>query len=168
MNGAPAKIRPETEADAPAVRALLEAAFPGPAEADLVDRLRASGDLVLALVSEQHGKLAGYIAFPRLSVEHETGVIAAVGLAPVAVEPALQRRGIGSGLIHEGLARLAKAGECIVFVLGDAGYYGRFGFQPSDDFESRYRGPHFQVLRLAPSAPRSGAVTYPGAFADLS
>jgi putative acetyltransferase len=54
-----------------------------------------------------------------------------------------------------------------VFVLGDPAYYGRFGFKVMDGFVSRWAGPYFQTLILAPDAPTSGKVYYPQAFADL-
>ena len=62
-------VRPERAEDAVAVRALLIAAFPGTAEADLVERLRRNGDLALALVADNGGRVHGYAAFPKLTVE---------------------------------------------------------------------------------------------------
>ena len=59
-------IRPERAEDVSQVHALLKAAFDGAVEADMVDKLRGSGDLVLALVADQQG-IAGYVAFPRLN-----------------------------------------------------------------------------------------------------
>lgn len=160
-------IRAERSDDKKDIRALLETAFGGSTEADLTDWLRGSGDLVLALVAEWRGKVAGYVAFPRLSVDLGDAVVAAAGLAPVGVRPDLQRLGIGSTLIRSGLAQLKDRAETLVFVLGDAAYYGRFGFKVMTGFASRYAGPHFQALRLAPDAPLAGRVVYPEAFDRL-
>lgn len=160
-------IRPERPSDGPSIRAVLEAAFAGAAEADLVDALRAEGDIILALVAEQHGSIAGYVAFPRLDLDLGGRTVPAAGLAPVGVMPALQRQGTGAALIRDGLARLKDRGNRLVFVLGDPAYYIRFGFQVTDRFVSPYTGPYFQVLGLAPDAPNSGAVSYPHAFAGL-
>jgi putative acetyltransferase len=161
------QIRAERAGDAARVRALLEAAFAGSTEADLVETLRAEGDLILALVAERPGALAGYAAFPRLDLELDGRAVPVAGLAPVAVMPALQHQGIGAALIRDGLARLKDRGERLVFVLGDPAYYARFGFRPTGRFVSRYAGPYFQVLPLAPDAPAAGRISYPNAFAAL-
>ena len=160
-------IRPECAEDAPRVRTLLEAAFGGDVEADVVDKLRADGDIVAALVAERAGDIAGYVAFARLDLDLGGRTVPVIGLAPVGVVPVLQRQGIGSALIRDGLGRLKDRGERLVFVLGDPGYYGRFGFKVMDRLVSRWAGPHFQALMLAPGAPVSGKVSYPRAFAGL-
>ena len=174
MNAAtalPITVRPEQAGDAGAVRAVLAGVFGGPAEADLVDRLRTSNDLVLALVAEMDDRgIVGHIGFPRLAIDAPGGGSArAVGLAPLAVAVDQWNRGIGSALIGRGLAVLAERGEQLVFVVGDPGYYDRFGFDAAAaaSFMSPYPGPHFMVLRLAQTAPSDGIVRYPSAFADL-
>jgi putative acetyltransferase len=162
-----ATVRPERPADAAAVRTVLQAAFAGSLEADMVERLRDSGDLVLALVAERPERVVGHVAFPRLSLRSGESAIPVAGLAPLGVLPQWQRQGIGGALVREGLARLKAAGEALVFVLGDPAYYRRFGFTAAPDFVSRYAGPHFQVQRLKRHAPRSGVVSYPKPFDDL-
>jgi putative acetyltransferase len=155
-------IRPERAVDAGAIRAVLTAAFETSAEADLVERLRADGDLVLALVEEHGGAVRGTIAFPRLIVD----VANAVGLAPLAVTPCAQRRGIGGALVREGLRLLAAQGEQLVFVLGEPAYYERFGFDraAARTFACKYAGDHFMALRVGDNAPARGEVRYPAAF----
>jgi putative acetyltransferase len=155
--------------DSAAIRSLLVAAFAGPAEADLVDRLRASGDLVLSLAAERSGQMVGYAAFPRLDLETAERTVPVCGLAPLAVRPACQRQGVGAQLVRHGLATLRERAEALVFVLGDEGYYGRFGFSAAQaaGFASPYAGPHFQALRLSPAAPQAGTVRYPRAFDGL-
>jgi putative acetyltransferase len=167
MSASAPLIRPERGRDAPVVRALLEAAFGGTAEADLVERLRADHDLLLALVAEQD-HVVGYIAFSRLVVEGTGRGDPAIALAPLAVAPAVQRCGIGTALMRTGLDMFTKAGEALVFVLGDPAYYCRFGFAPAEGFASPYAGPHFMARALAPDAPTAGVVRYPRAFADLA
>jgi putative acetyltransferase len=164
MSAAPI-IRRERADDGPVVRALLQTAFGGSVEADIVEELRACGDLILALVAEQSGIIAGYAAFPRLELDLGERMVPVAGLAPVGVIPALQRQGVGSALIGEGIARLKDRGERLVFVLGEPDYYRRFGFEVTDRFVSRYAGPYFQVLMLAADAPSAGEVFYPQAFA---
>ena len=159
-------VRPERGDDAQAIRNILTAAFSGSAEADLVERLRQEGDLVLALAADD-GDVRGYAAFPRLRVEDAQGTHDAVGLAPVAVAPNRRRRGIGSALIRQGHRRLVEQGESLVFVSGYPAYYARFSYSLAEPFESAYSGPHFMVLRLNEGAPRAGKVRYPAAFNDL-
>ena len=134
---APLVIRPERAGDESAIRQILDDAFAGPVEGELVERLRANGDLVLALVALQGGKIAGYAAWPRLWIQTPRDQYKAIALAPLAVAPSQQRSGIGSTLTREGLAQLRAHGESIVFVLGDPVYYQRFGF--SLDTASAYR-----------------------------
>ncbi|MEZ5765436.1 MAG: N-acetyltransferase [Xanthobacteraceae bacterium] len=162
-------VRPERPEDAPAIHALVADAFGQTPEADLVDRLRGEGDLVCSLVAEDGGALIGHVAFSRVWIAQGAPRLAGVSLAPVAVLPMHQRRGVGSALIRASHARLRDAGEGIVFVLGDPAYYQRFGFSRASaaGFDCIYQGEYFQALRLAPDAPSSGKVTYAAAFGGL-
>jgi putative acetyltransferase len=155
-------IRPERAGDAGAIRAVLTAAFETSAEADLVERLRADGDLVLALVAEHGGAIRGTIAFARLRID----TAKAVGLAPLAVMPDARRQGIGGALVREGLRLLAAQDEQLIFVLGAPAYYRRFGFDraAARAFACKYAGDHFMALRVGDNAPLRGEVRYPAAF----
>ena len=94
-------VRPEVNADITAIHDLHAIAFPTPAEARLVDGLRAAGHLILSLVATgDDGLIAGHLAFSPVTID-ETSV--GVGLAPVAVLPAYRCRGIAAHLIREGL-----------------------------------------------------------------
>ena len=141
----------------PAVAALLRAAFDGPAEADLVARLRAAGDMALELVAAGPDGVAGYLALSRMQAP--AGWLA---LAPVAVAPDRQRRGIGAALVRAGLARLPGR---FVVVLGDPAYYGRLGF--SRDRARRLTSPyplsHMLLAGPGRQAPEA-ALAYPPAF----
>jgi putative acetyltransferase len=163
-------LRPEAADDAIAIGALLEEAFGGRAEAALVERLRVTGEMVLALVAiASPDVVVGFIAFVRLQIEMADGSRAGIALAPLAVGKAHQRCGIGSALVREGLARLVARYEEIVLVLGDPAFYERFGFSVAEAtaFTSRYQGPHFMALALAATVPGGGKVHYPAAFDDL-
>jgi putative acetyltransferase len=153
-------VRAETPADVAAIRALLLSAFPTVQEADLVDALRAEGDLVLSLVAIRDGKVAGHAAFSRMTVESGEGNFPALALAPVAVSPDCQRSGVGSALIEHGLQQLTAGGEGLVFVVGAPDYYRRFG--------SPYAGLHSMLKRLLDHAPASGSLHYASAFSKLS
>ncbi|MGE3150022.1 MAG: GNAT family N-acetyltransferase [Pseudorhodoplanes sp.] len=164
------RFREEKPEDAAGVRRVLEAAFGGKGEADLVDRLCADGDIVLSLVAEdlKDGILA-CLHFPRLALRVDGAEIPVCGLAPLAVLPRRQREGSGSHLVEMGLSELRHRGEKLVFVLGDQAFYRRFGFDivAAAGYASPYAGPHFQVLRMDGRAPSSGTIRYPRAFDGL-
>ncbi len=159
-------IRREMVEDTAAIRQVICAAFGGDDEADLVDRLRADGDLVLSLVAEQDGQVVGHAGFSRLSITDDSQSTPGVSLAPVAVLPEKQRTGVGRALIKAGHDQLRRAGETVVFVLGDPAYYSRFGYSAdgTSAFDCAYVGPYFQWLRLSPLAPLAGMIAYAPAF----
>lgn len=214
-----AVIRRATRADAEAIAAVHIRAF-GPdssrpqapaaapvAEAELVEKLCASGDLIaaLSLVAEMHAApvgsgtagsvIVGHVACSRGSmtggVGHAgsdpdglgssdglgsgmDGLDGIVGLAPLGVLPEFQGAGVGGALMHAVLGAADALGAPAVVLLGDPGYYGRFGFEPA----ARYGvlppvaewAPHFQLRRLtawpATGAP-SGTFHYAPAFDEL-
>ena len=161
-------IRPERPDDAAAIRAVLIVAFPTPAEADLVEQLRRDGDVEIALVAEDEGRILGHVLMSRMRVAGDGRAFRALGLAPVAVLPECQHEGIGSGLIREALAIARRSREDLVFVLGDPAYYGRFGFSTAEaaPFASPYAGPHLMAQRLAEiDLPSRGVADYAPAFA---
>ena len=167
MIAATIAIRTERAADASALYALHRAAFKGVVEANLVDALREEGAVVLSLVAEEVGKVFGHVLYSRVVID---GRARAVALAPISVDPARQRRGIGSRLIEEAHRELKSRGETLAFVLGEPGYYGRFGFsrEAASAFQTPYDGPYMMALALAASAPRSGKVRYAAPFERLS
>src|SRR5262245_11922157 len=122
------RIRPEHAGDAAAVCAVHCAAFPTDAEAHLVEWLRARGAARVSLVAEVDDAVVGHVLFSPVSIVAESGCRHGLGLAPVAVMPAHQRRGVGSALVREGLVACREAGCAFVVVLGHPGYYPRFGF----------------------------------------
>jgi putative acetyltransferase len=125
-------IRPEGPADAAAIRRVLEAAFPTAAEARLVESLRAGGHLPVSLVAEDDETIVGCIAFSPVRIDGESPEGTGLGLAPLAILPAHQRRGIGGRLVREGLEACRRAGYGFVVVLGEPAYYRRFGFDRAD------------------------------------
>jgi putative acetyltransferase len=155
-------VRPETPADYAAIHAVNRAAFAQPDEADLVDRLRAEGSVLLSLVADQDSAIVGHVLFTRMHV----GDTPAVALAPVAVDPVHQRQGIGAALIRRGLDLLRDAGERIVIVVGHPAYYPRFGFSGAPAIEHPFPPEAFMALELTPRAlaDAAGAVRYPPAF----
>lgn len=165
-------IRYETPADEPAVHAVHAAAFPTPAEADLVDELRRVATPLVSLVAIDDGSVVGCILFSPVTLAGHSELVL-FGLAPMAVLPAYQRHGIGSALVHAGLERCRTLGAQAVVVLGHPDYYPRFGFVPSTRFgiECEYDVPEdvFLALELVPGAlaKAKGRVRYHAAFANL-
>src|SRR4051812_31286392 len=114
------QVRPECPADVAGVRAVLCAAFPTDAEARLVERLRASRNARVALVTEADGRVVGHVMFSPVTVEHAGSTGPGLGMAPVAVAvaPEFQRQGMGSRLVEAGLAAARGAGHAFAVVLG--------------------------------------------------
>lgn len=164
-------VRPETAGDYEAVRAVHLAAFPTPAEADLVDALNEDFDSEISLVAEQAGEVVGHIMLSRMSVSGDGRAFRALGLGPVGVRPSMQGGGVGSDLIRASLAIAGALGEEIVFVLGEPDYYGRFGFSSAAaaPFDSPYAGPYLmaQWLRHDVDPPAAGSAAYATAFDRL-
>ena len=162
-------IRPEKPADIAAIDEVVAAAFEQRAEADLVQRLRDNGDMVLSLVADDEGAIIGHVAFSRLWIEQAGARSPGISLAPVSVLPDRQRKGVARALIGAGHLRLKTLGAKIVFVLGDPDYYRRFGFSHAvaKVFDCVYQGDALQALRLSGDAPDAGEVLYSPAFAGL-
>jgi len=128
-------IREEKPGDTPTIRAINERAFGQPTEANLIDRLRASCDGLLSLVAVDGDEVVGHILFSPTTIEGDRGTITGMGLAPMAVVPQRQRRGVGSALVRHGLAMIREDGYPFVIVLGHPEYYPRFGFEPASRYE---------------------------------
>lgn len=158
-----AVVRPARAADAPAIDALLRAAFGGPDEAALVVALRAERAVLAELVADRAGATLGHVLFSHAPI----GGVPAAALAPLAVAAAARRQGIGAALVREGLARCVAAGMAAAHVLGDPGYYARFGFRPAEGLTGvPWAGhPAFQVMVLDRDIPPPrGPVRYAAAF----
>ena len=124
-------LRDTRDDDLPPLLQLHRAAFGGPTEADLVRAILTdpSAQPVLSLLASGDGRLLGHVLFSRVRCG-DPAAKAAI-LAPLAVHPAAQGKGIGSRLVDAGLQQLAEEGVALAFVLGDPAYYRRFGFTPA-------------------------------------
>jgi putative acetyltransferase len=165
-------IRPEFEDDAAAIARIHEAAFPTPQEAGLVALLRDAGRLTVSLVAQQGDELVGHITFSPVTIVGQPDLTSGLGLAPLAVAPDKQRKGIGSQLVREGLLACELRAIGFVVVLGEPTYYSRFGFRAASEWglTNEYgAGPEFMALELTPGslARRQGRVQYAPEFAML-
>ena len=124
-------LRPEKRTDWTLIHEVNERAFGQPGEADLVDALRGTVEPFISLVAEGDGRVVGHILFAPVTIESDDGASQAMALGPMAVLPEYQRQGIGSQLVRAGLEECRAIGQFVVFVLGHAGYYPRFGFEPA-------------------------------------
>ncbi len=149
-------LRPEQPGDHDGIGSLLKRAFDDPAEAQLVDSLRRDGDLALSMVADVAGSVVGHLALSPLKAQGP-----ALALAPVAVHPAVQGRGIATAMIRAVLTELA---DFTIVVLGDPAFYAGLGFAPVD-LASPYAGPH--LMALGPALPPGSAIQHAPAFAGL-
>jgi putative acetyltransferase len=104
-------IRPEKPNDAMAIEQIIIAAFKGKPYSDqtehlIINRLREAGKLSLSLVAEADGKIVGHVAFSVVTINGENKEW--YGLDPVSVVPELQKQGIGTKLITEGLSLIRE------------------------------------------------------------
>lgn len=159
-------IRHARPADHPAIRAIVEAAFGQPDEADLVERLRADGDVMFELIElDEAGELVGHILYSRLWAD---SVNLYAALAPLAVRPDRQRDGVGKRLTAASIETAKDFGAHAVIVLGHPKYYPKFGFtaEAAAKVKSPYSGsPAFMALALEAGAlDEPVLVAYPNAF----
>lgn len=170
-------IRPEQPIDIDQIHELHLAAFRGPAEAELVDAVRASPGFIqeLSLVAvTEDGSVLGHVLVSRVGfaptdADGPTDVLA---LAPVAVLPTHQHRGIGTALTQAALGIADAREEPFVVVVGSPDFYGRFGFIPAAEVD--ITGPYdaagdaFQVRARGGDGPiPAGTVVYTAPFSDV-
>lgn len=169
-------LRPEMDQDCLPIQTMVTAAFGQRQEAAIVAAIRNSTNFIpeLSLVAEMERQIVGHILFSRVTIATETGRVPALALAPLAVQPQYQRRGIGTQLVQMGLARSQALGEGLVLVVGNPPFYQRFGFQPALPLGLRPSLPvpefAFLVGELQPEALRGlrGTVQYPAYFAAVA
>ncbi len=162
-------IRHETPADHEAVRQVNRLAFGQDDEAGIVDALRTGGSVRVSLVAEVGGAVVGHILFSDLPILTDGGTVPALSLAPMAVLPEFQRRGIGSALVQKGLEACRDRGHRIVVVLGHPAFYPRFGFSArlAEPLSNPFHGGEaWMAVELVPGALAgvSGWVRYPPPF----
>lgn len=128
------KIRAEIDKDYKEIKALNDLAFQGPLEGEIVDKIRSSCAEIISLVAVDKDRIIGHIFFsPTVAISGEEK-IKGMGLAPMAVLPEYQNKGVGSALVKEGLKILKNKNCPFVIVLGHKEYYPRFGFKTASKY----------------------------------
>ena len=173
-------IRQSTADDAPAIHTVHTAAFRARnsgvigevPEAKLVTELTADGALLpaLSLVALREDEIVGHACASPARLGDDAD--AAIGFGPLGVLPDHQRSGAGSALVHATVGAANALGYGLIVLLGDPGYYSRFGFVLADTLgitpPVAEWAPHFQALPLANYAKENrGAFRYSAAFERL-
>lgn len=86
---------------------------------------------ILSLLAWEKDQAIGHILFTKAKLVESENLVSIYLLAPLAVVPEFQSKGVGQKLIQEGLNLLSKEGVELVFVLGHPGYYPKAGFTPA-------------------------------------
>ncbi|WP_280554739.1 N-acetyltransferase [Halomonas sp. 25-S5] len=143
-------------------QAFLSAPYTDHTEHFIVDALRGAGALTISQVAKADGEIIGHVAISPVTLSG--GTTDWFGLGPISVLPEYQGCGVGSKLMKSSLAALEAIGASGCVVLGDPGYYGRFGFKVVDGLV--YPGvpaEYFQALSFSDEFPQ-GEVSYHEAF----
>jgi len=163
-------VRFEQPGDKAQIRKVHLQAFETEVEASLVDSLRDTDVELISLVAVQNEEVIGHILFSPVELDGDARIM---GLAPMAVLPSWQRKGVGGQLIDAGLKACEQEGYEAVVVLGHPGYYPRFGFVPTVNFgiKSEYDVPAevFMVKELRQGALKgtTGIVKYHPVFSTI-
>jgi putative acetyltransferase len=161
-------IRNETESDVKTIFEVTKAAFDTLAisnhtEQFIIDALRDANVLSVSLVAVFGNRVVGHIAFSPVTISD--GSPGWYGLGPISVLPELQTQGIGKSLMREGLARLRSIGAKGCILVGDPGYYERFGFRSPKDLEIEEVPQQFVLALPLEDSCASGNVVFHEAFA---
>jgi putative acetyltransferase len=121
----------------------------------------------LSLMAEAGDHIVGHILFSRLHIGPDELPLF-LALAPVAVRPDCQKRGIGSALIRNGIELSRRLGFRGIVVVGHPDFYPRFGFLPARSFglECPFPVPDeaFLALALVPGSFPAGMIRYARPF----
>ncbi len=166
-------IRQEGVGDYASIDEVHDRAFGGRDEGEIVRLLRKTARFIpeLSLVADWEGRVIGHILFYPIEIRGGNPPRETLALAPMAVLPEHQRRGVGSRMVWDGLEAARRLGYGSVIVLGHPAYYPRFGFRPASIWGIRppFEAPDeaFMALELAEGglSGSAGTVVYPEALA---
>jgi putative acetyltransferase len=154
-----AVVRPASPGDAAGILAVVEDAFSSGGTRDAGEELAIVRGTwaaqqhrpLIELVADENGAIVGHLqAAPGRLDGHPTPV---AGVAPVCVGAPQQGRGVGGALMHALIAVAEDEQRPLLVLLGDPGYYQRFGFEPAAPLGLSYPpvgagNPHFQARKL--------------------
>jgi len=126
-------IRQETPKDYEQITKVNDLAFKQPNEGSMISAMRKNKKFIrqLSLVAEIDSKVVGHILFFPLNINSGEKSFKVLSLAPMAVLPDHQQKGIGKKLVIEGLKKAKEKGYKAVVVLGHPTYYPKLGFEPA-------------------------------------
>jgi putative acetyltransferase len=165
------EIRKEEPDDQAAIREVHLQAFGNDEAANLVDLLRNRKKAPISLVAISDQRVVGHVMFSPISISEAPEGFRGIGLAPLAVLPEFQNRGVGSQLTQAGLEWCRQGSYDAVVVLGHTNYYPRFGFSRGKDYglDNEYgAGDAFMAMELKPGALHGirGLVQYAPEFRE--
>ena len=138
-------IKKASDSDLNDVLRIEAKAFGHSKESNLVNGLLNddSAKPLLSLLAIDEDVAVGHILFTKVRITGNEDALSAMILAPLAILPIAQGKGVGGKLIKEGLMQLSESKVDLVFVLGHPEYYPRFGFKPAgaQGFEAPYPIP---------------------------
>lgn len=163
------ELRPAGPNDAVLIGRLLVDAFGRVDESRLVGTLRTRDDLLLEMVASDGMNILGHVLFSLATAGEGDAATRIAILAPLAVRPDLQRRGIGTKLVEAALKRLRAEDLDLAMVVGDPAYYTRFGFSPElgQALETPWLDAPVMAMELREGAARAlpATVTVPAPLA---
>ncbi len=160
------KIRKEEPGDEARIFEVVADAFPTDAEAQLVDLMRSQNDILSSLVALGDEGIIGHVVVSPIRIEGVSSFMG--GIAPLSVFRAHQAKGVGSLLMEAAIEECRNIGLAALFLLGDPGYYTRFGFSRSHIGNEYGAEDGFMQLELQPDvlAGVSGVARYVDAFSE--
>lgn len=167
------EIRAEREEDLNAIYDLNREAFGQANESNLINLLRIGKSFIpeLSLVAILENEIVGHILFTKIKIVNDNMLeFESLALAPMAVAKKVQKQGIGSKLILEGLKRAKALEYTSVIVLGHKNYYPKFGFESTKKWNIKapfeVTDEVFMGLELVEKALKgiTGIVRYPKEF----
>lgn len=165
------QIRKETREDYESIDEVNRQAFEQEFEGQMIRKIREGKNFIpeLSLVASDETDIMGHILFSKIKIqgekEYET-----LALAPIAVKPQYQQKGIGKKLVRAGLKKAKDLGFGSVIVLGHSDYFPQFGFQKASQWKIKcsFDVPDeaFMAIQLIPGdlEDKSGTVIYPKEF----
>jgi putative acetyltransferase len=140
-------IKEERASDFQQIAEINNQAFNRDVEGKLVELLRKADCEIISLVAEVNKQIVGHIMFSPVEIENKTeGMI----LAPIAVLPEFQKKGIGAKLIKKGAEEVKSKNYSIIILFGHPEYYPKFGFAPASRYglKSKIEAPDEVFMAL--------------------